>query len=285
MPSAEPSSGPTTRAFFLQQQISAGSDTLSDFGFVTIQFPSDSPTVMPTLKPSGSPTISPTLKPSSYPTVKPSSRPTARTPTTTPFAAPSVTPHFNPSEVPSMTPTIELTTISQWIGYNVDLCDISYEEVYQQELNLMNSFNANPQILGLNWVANVTITNDKFDFAPYNPDNTGTCVSPTHFGRSVIKAFSIPDRPSEAPSMSSNPSISSAPSVAPTLSDVPTLTPTDAPTVVKSVAPSITASTFPSVYPSSNPVESPSYAPTSVSEMPSNGPTPKQVFYYDFGRV
>jgi len=47
----------------------------------------------------------------------------------------------------------------------------------------------------------MTIVNDKFDYAPYIPDNTGKCIS-KNVGESVIKTFYIPERPSTTPSVS-----------------------------------------------------------------------------------
>jgi len=188
----------------------------------------------------------------------PTSPPTRIEPTASPFAEPSITPNVLPSDAPSMTPTEVLTVITRYYQFSGvdDFCNVTYEEVNAQEKILLNFLNENPSLSGTEtfWVVNVTIVNDKFDYAPYT-DNPAKCQS-TNIGESVIKAFYIPERPSESPSLSSKPSVS------------------DAPTVVQSFAPSNGVSTFPSVYPSSNPVESPSYAPTAIpSVMPSNEPS------------
>ena len=213
---------------------------------------------MPTSNPSVPPTEFPSLIPSSYPTMMPTSRPTRVEPTTSPYAMPSIAPHILPSDVPSMTPTEVLVVITRYYRFTgvADFCNVTYEEVNTQENILLNFLNDNPTLSGTEsfWVVNVTIVNDKFDYVPYT-DNPAKCES-TDIGESVIKAFYIPERPSESPSLSSKPSVS------------------DAPTVVQSFAPSNGVSTFPSVYPSSNPVESPSYAPTAIpSVMPSNEPS------------
>jgi len=177
---------------------------------------------------------------------------------------PSIAPHILPSDVPSMTPTGELVVITRYYRFSgvADFCNVTYEEVETQENILLNFLNDNPTLSGTEdfWVVNVTIVNDKFDYAPYT-DNPAKCES-TDIGESVIKAFVIPERPSESPSISSKPSGS----------DAPTVVQSFAPTVVQSFAPSIGVSTFPSYAPTAIPSEMPSNEP---SEMPSNKPTKK----------
>jgi len=91
------------------------------------------------------------------------------------------------------------------------------------------------------WVLNVTIVNDKFDYAPYIPDNTGKYIS-KNVGESIIKAFYILERPSTTPS------VSPVPSEFPSMSSNPSVS--DAPAFLHSVAPSVSPSTIPSMYPS-----------------------------------
>jgi len=67
----EPSFKPTTRAFFLQQQVTAGSPASNQVGFVQISNPSDSPSLMHTLEPSVSPAVLPSMMLSSYPNMLP----------------------------------------------------------------------------------------------------------------------------------------------------------------------------------------------------------------------
>jgi len=133
----EPSFKPTTRAFFLQQQVTAGSP--ASVGFVQIPNPSDSPSLMHTLEPSVSPAVLPSMMPSSHPNMLPTQHPTDLVLTTTPFVAPSITPNIFPSEIPSITPTQELTLIIRIYYFGVDdTCDITYEEVDQQGNVLLN---------------------------------------------------------------------------------------------------------------------------------------------------
>jgi len=211
------------------------------------------------------------MMPSSYPSSSPSQNPTEVVPSTTPFAEPSITPNISPSGVPSITPTQELTVIERYYlfgGESYDLCDVTYEEVDAQQNALLNFLNANPEQSGTVsfWVVNVTIANDKFDFAPYNGNEK--CVS-TNIGKTVIKALYIPGRPSASPSATLSPSMSISPTSNPSASD--------APTVVHSIAPSILPSAVPSMKPSYNPSGSPSYAPTvTPSEMPI------KVYQFDF---